>query len=112
MGRSLSINSKLRLKSNGSFTECTVDEIKGFGGNCIAYEVSFYEDGYILHKGILKEFCPVYLGNLNRDNCEIIVPEKYDSQFQKDLSEFKESYRSINEYIAHIDKHCYSFARI
>lgn len=101
MGRSLSINSKLRLKSNGSFTEFTVDEIKGFGGNCIAYEVSFYEDGYILHKGILKEFCPVYLGNLNRDNCEIIVPEKYDSQFQKDLSEFKESYRSINEYIAH-----------
>lgn len=101
MGRSLSINSKLRLQSNGSFTEFTVDEIKGFGGSCIAYEVSFYEDGYILHKGILKEFCPVYLGNLNRDNCEIIVPEKYDSQFQKGLSDFKESYCSINEYIAH-----------
>lgn len=101
MGRSLSINSKLRLQSNGSFTEFTVDEIKGFGGSCIAYEVSFYEDGYILHKGILKEFCPVYLGILNRDNCEIIVPEKYDSQFQKGLSDFKESYCSINEYIAH-----------
>ncbi|MGN0502332.1 MAG: tetratricopeptide repeat protein [Ruminococcus sp.] len=101
MGRSLSINSKLRLQSNGSFTEFTVDEIKGFGGSCIAYEVSFYEDGYILHKGILKEFCPAYLEDeFERHNTDIIVPDKYIEQFRKGLCEFKKTYCIINEYIS------------
>lgn len=100
MSRCLKNGSTIFLDSSRSNIDFRIENVRGVGGSCIAYEVSFYEDGCILHKGILKEFCPAYLGNLNRDNREIIVPEKYISQFQNGLSEFKETYCSINEYIA------------
>lgn len=101
MSRCLKIGSEIILNSNGNITEFTVDKIKGIGGSCIAYEVSFYESESILHKGILKEFCPAYLEDeFKRDNYNIIVPDKYIKQFQKDLSDFKDTYKTINEYIA------------
>lgn len=101
MSRCLKIGSEIVLNSNGNITDFTVDKIKGIGGSCIAYEVSFYESESILHKGILKEFCPAYLEDeFKRDNYNIIVPDKYIKQFQKDLSNFKDTYKTINEYIA------------
>lgn len=101
MSRCLKIGSEIVLNSNGNITEFTVDKIKGIGGSCIAYEVSFYESESILHKGILKEFCPAYLEDeFKRDNYNIIVPDKYSKQFQTDLSGFKDTYKTINEYIA------------
>lgn len=101
MSRCLKIGSEIILNSNGNITEFMVDKIKGIGGSCIAYEVSFYESESILHKGILKEFCPAYLEDeFKRDNYNIIVPDKYIKQFQKDLSNFKDTYKTISEYIA------------
>ena len=39
----------------------TIEELKGAGGSCVAYVVSFYESDNIRHKGILKEYCPAFL---------------------------------------------------
>lgn len=100
MSRYLKIGSIITLASSGNSTEFRIETIKGVGGSCIAYEVSFYEDGCIIHKGILKEFCPVYLGELNRDNLEINVPDNLNLKFQRGLSDFRESYININKYIS------------
>lgn len=101
MLRCLNIDSVIRLNSNGHITEFTINSIKGVGGSCIAYEVSFFESENILHKGILKEFCPAYLEDeFERNNADIIVPDKYIEQFRKGLCEFKKTYCIINEYIS------------
>ncbi|HBM99287.1 MAG TPA: hypothetical protein DD413_07645 [Ruminococcus sp.] len=101
VSRCLKRGSKIKLNSNGNVTEFTIDNIKGVGGSCTAYEVSFFESENILHKGILKEFCPAYLEDeFKRDNYNIIVTDKYIKQFQNDLSNFKGTYKAINEYIA------------
>lgn len=101
MIRTIEKYSRITLSSNGNESVFTIDDIIGVGGSCIAYEVSFYESESILHKGILKEFCPAYLEDeFKRDNYNIIVPDKYIKQFQTDLSGFKDTYRIINEYIA------------
>lgn len=93
--------SAIKLNSNGNVTKFTINNIKGAGDSCIAYEVSFFESENILHKGILKEFCPAYLEDeFKRDNYNIIVPDKYIKQFQNDLSTFRDTYKTINEYIA------------
>lgn len=101
MERNFLENTRLELKSNGNITEFTINRVKGVGGSCIAYEVSFYENGGILHRGILKEFCPAYLEDgFRRNNTEIIIPEDDTECFKNGLSDFRETYRLINEYIA------------
>lgn len=101
VSRCLKKGSAIKLNSNGNVTEFTIDNIRGVGGSCIAYEVSYYESESILHKGILKEFCPAYLEDeFKRDNYNIIVTDKYNKQFQNDLSNFKGTYKAITEYIA------------
>jgi len=86
MPRSLSIKDKLTLTSSGKPIEFTIEKIRGTGGSCIAYQVSFKENEDIVHLGILKEFCPAYLAESNefyRDNGNIIVPEKFKSGVPK-----------------------------
>lgn len=101
MIRTIEKYSRITLSSSGNEAVFTIDDIIGVGVSCIAYEISFYESESILHKGILKEFCPAYLEDeFKRDNYNIIVPDKYIKQFQKDLSDFKDTYKTINEYIA------------
>ena len=100
----LNIGTKIRLNDNSKAVEFTVDAVKGTGGSCVAYEVSFYESGDILHKGVLKEFCPAYLGEVLRtsDN-SIIVPVYLREKFDKGVNDFKASYRFVNSYIGFCD---------
>ena len=104
MPRSLSIKDKLTLTSSGKPIEFTIEKIRGTGGSCIAYQVSFKENEDIVHLGILKEFCPAYLAESNefyRDNGNIIVPEKFKAQYQEGLLTFRNTYKTINEYLVH-----------
>ena len=64
MSREISKYSKILLSSNEGTKELIIDNIKGSGGSCVAYVVSFCEGDNIRHKGILKEFCPAYLGDV------------------------------------------------
>ena len=101
MNRNLSIGSRIKLNNSNNTVEFNIEKIKGIGGSCIAYEVSFYESENILHKGILKEFCPVYLGNVIRTtDHSIVVPDNLREKFDKGVKDFKASYRFINNYIA------------
>lgn len=101
MSRILKSNSKLTLRSDADSREFIVERKKGEGGSCVAYVVSFYEADSIRHRGILKEYCPAYLGNVNRktDN-SIIVPDDQKQRFIAGLREFRETYRFITNYIA------------
>lgn len=96
-------NSQITLSSNGQKHSFTINDILGIGGSCIAYQVSYYENGSILRRGILKEFCPTYLvenGDFFRNNGCIKVLPQYAKRFQEGLQEFKNVYKNINNYIS------------
>lgn len=101
MSRILKPNSKIVLLSGDEEREFLIERKKGVGGSCVAYVVSFFEADGIRHKGILKEFCPAYLGEVLRttDN-SIIVPDSLREKFNKSVKDFKNSYKFINNYIA------------
>lgn len=99
----LSVNDNIILSSSGKQTEFTIDEIVGIGGSCIAYKVSYKENGEILHRGILKKFFPAFLiteeANM-RSGMSVNVPEPFATRFLMELENFKKTYRVINEYLS------------
>ena len=103
--RNISKGSSLTLKSNSNITIFTIQEIiRPFGGSCIAYRVSYKENDEIIHYGILKEYCPAFLedhGQTVRDeNGALIIPEEYSNQFNDGLEYFKNTYKTINNYLS------------
>lgn len=101
MSREIKKNSTLRLHSGGEVKEFIIENIRGTGGSCVAYVVSFYESDNIRHRGILKEYCPAYLGEVVRSNDNsIVIPDESRTRFENGLNEFREAYRFINDYIA------------
>ena len=74
MPRILKTHSKMILFSDSDKKVFTIEELKGAGGSCVAYVVSFYESDNIRHKGILKEYCPAFLGDVVRLGNSIVVP--------------------------------------
>ena len=81
-----------------------IEECLGSGGSCIAYRVSYKENDEIIHYGILKEYCPAFLedhGQTVRDeNGALIIPEEYSNQFNEGLEYFKNTYKTINNYLS------------
>jgi len=103
MKRNLEVSSVLQLYDRNAVTDFHIDELVGVGGSCIAYKVSYCESKDIVHKGILKEFCPAYLnGNDSsiRDGQRIVVPDECKAQFAYDLDKFVQVYRDINAYLS------------
>lgn len=102
MVRSLSVGEKIVLFSRHTETEFVIDEVLGLGGSCIAYKVSYWETEEIPHKGILKEYCPAFLesDDFSRDGTTIRIPQELRASFDEGLTEFKHTYRVINEYLS------------
>lgn len=100
MSRELKPNSKVILFSDNNLKTFTIEQVKGIGGSCVAYIVSFYESDSIRHKGILKEYCPAFLGDVVRKGNSIVVPEKDQQKFYNGLQAFRKTYKLINNYIA------------
>lgn len=103
MKRNLEVSSVLKLKNNNNITDFSIEEVVGIGGSCIAYKVSYYESKDIVHKGILKEFCPAYLNEgdqFARGGQALIVPMELKEQFAYDLEKFVQVYRDINAYLS------------
>ena len=103
MVRCLAQKDRIILSSSGNQTEFIIDEIVGVGGSCIAYKVSYKENGEILHRGILKEFFPAFLiteGATMRSGTSVVVPDAFAVQFSIELENFKKTYRVINEYLS------------
>lgn len=103
--RNISKGSGLTLKSNSNITIFTIQEIiRPFGGSCIAYRVSYKENDEIVHYGILKEYCPAFLEYHGKDirdeNGALIIPEEYANQFNDGLEYFKNTYKTINNYLS------------
>ena len=100
MNRGLREHSKIILNSNGRPVEFYVDEVLGFGVNCVAYRVFFREgqEGHIMHRGVLKEYVPSYL-EIQREEGSLIVPEKSKADFQNGKQHFKDVYIQINRYL-------------
>jgi len=103
MSRKLEVSTVLQLNNENSITEFTIDEVLDAGGSCVAYKVSFCEAGDIIHRGILKEFCPAYLNTgrtLVREGQNIIVPAELQERFSLDLARFIQVYKDINLYLS------------
>lgn len=90
------------LRSNGRTTEFLIDELLGAGGSCVAYNVTYFENGDIPHKGVLKEYCPAFLEEVGffRNGTTINVPDSVKEVFNAGLSDFKSNYKYINEYLS------------
>lgn len=100
--RALSENSIIELTLNGVKTEYRIDHVLGGGAGCIAYEVSYTENGNIPHKGILKEYCPAFLREygFTRKNVCINIPDECKANFYSGKEDFKRAYRDINKFLA------------
>lgn len=98
-------NTTVTLLSNGQKQKFTVNDIIGIGGSCIAYNVTYYEDGNIPHNAVLKEYCPAFLDespDYSREDNRIVIPNELSDRFKIGLESFKNTYKNINEYI---DRH-------
>ncbi|MCQ4022811.1 NB-ARC domain-containing protein [Ruminococcus sp. zg-924] len=101
MSREIKPKSKLKLHSSNEVKEFTIEYKRGAGGSCVAYVVSFYEADNIRHRGILKEYCPAYLGDVSRNaDHSIIIPDEHKQRFEYGLNDYRETYRFINNYIS------------
>lgn len=103
MQRSLSVGDRLVLSTGNESTDFLIEEVLGVGGSCIAYKVSYKENGEITHKGILKEFCPAFLeqgGNLVHKGTQVLVPDSLSARFSEELESFRTTYRIINAYLS------------
>lgn len=103
MERSIAEKSKIILTSAGKQTEFIIEEHYGEGGSCVAYRVSFKESDDIVHFGVLKELCPSYLTqspDFRRESGKIIAPDEFALAFQEDIINFKNTYKTITDYLA------------
>ena len=101
MKRTLSVGEKITLSSAGRTTLFTIDSVLGAGGTCAAYSVTYYEDGDIPHKGVLKEYCPAFLfdDNYSRESSSIKIPLTCRDAYARGINEFENTYKRINEYL-------------
>lgn len=94
----------LTLNSSSGIVKFIVNEVIGIGGSCIAYRVSYQENDEIVHYGILKEYCPAFLErsgqNVRSNNGELAIPDEYSEQFNEGLNDFKNTYKTINNYLS------------
>lgn len=85
-------NTTVTLLSNGQKQKFTVNDIIGIGGSCIAYNVTYYEDGNIPHNAVLKEYCPAFLDespDYSREDNRIVIPNELSDRFKIGLESFK-----------------------
>jgi len=93
----------LNSLDHGQTYRFKINDILGYGGSCVAYEVTYSESDNIVHNGILKEYCPLFIELADspvRDNegALIIYPDKKDN-FLSGLNDFKATYEKINQYL-------------
>lgn len=102
MERVMHTNEHVFLQSNGTVMDFLIDELLGAGGSCVAYNVTYFENGDIPHRGVLKEYCPAFLEEVgfSRNGTEIKVPDSVKEVFNAGLSDFKNNYKYINEYLS------------
>ena len=73
------------------------------GGSCVTYEVTYSESDNIVHNGILKEYCPLFIELedfplRDKEGALIIHPDK-KGNFLSGLNNFKATYERINQYL-------------
>ncbi len=102
MGRVMHTNEHVFLQSNGTVMDFLIDEMLGAGGSCVAYNVTYFENGDIPHRGVLKEYCPAFLeeAGFSRNGTMINIPDDVKEIFDDGLCEFKNNYKYINEYLS------------
>lgn len=102
MKRNIKIGTTIQLYAEGKITSFNIDEVLGLGGSCVAYNVTYFENGDIPHRGVLKEYCPAFLEEVgfSRNGTEINVPDSVKEAFHAGLSDFKNNYKYINEYLS------------
>ena len=103
MRRIIENGSIIQLESNGQRVEFIVNDKLGIGGSCIAYSVTYYENGTIPHKGVLKEYCPAFLessSEFQRNGDTLIIPIELKERFNRGLELFRATYKNINDYIS------------
>lgn len=95
-------NEHIFLQSNDTVVDFLIDELLGAGGSCVAYNVTYFENGDIPHRGVLKEYCPAFLeeAGFSRIGNVINVPDSVKEVFNAGLSDFKNNYKYINEYLS------------
>lgn len=102
MERSIKIGTIIQLYTEGKITSFNIDEVLGLGGSCVAYNVTYFENGDIPHRGVLKEYCPAFLEEVgfSRNGTVINIPDSVKEVFNAGLSDFKNNYKYINEYLS------------
>lgn len=101
MQREIKQNTIIELSNNSGKIKFTILDVLGIGASCVAYLVEYQESDEIRHRGILKEYCPAYLGENCRDEKErlIISKDSYEN-FCAGIDNYKNVYKTITEYLA------------
>lgn len=103
MRRIIENGSIIQLESNGQRVKFIINEKLGIGGSCIAYSVTYYENGTIPHRGVLKEYCPAFLessSEFQRNEHTLVIPIEMKEKFNRGLEMFEITYKNINDYIS------------
>ena len=102
MERNIKIGTTIQLFADGKAKSFHIDEVLGLGGSCVAYVVTYFENGSIPHKGVLKEYCPAFLDSNNpiRKDTVLNIPDELYGDFVMGLNEFKNTYKYINQYLS------------
>lgn len=102
MRRIIENGSIINLVSNGQQVRFIINDKLGIGGSCIAYNVTYYENETIPHKGVLKEYCPAFLEKsfaFQRNGTNLEIPIEMKEKFNHGLELFEATYKNINDYI-------------
>lgn len=102
MQRNIEIGTTIQLQAENKKTSFIIDDVLGLGGSCVAYNVTYFENESIPHKGVLKEYCPAYLESVNpiRNDTVLNIPDEIYSTFVAGINEFKKIYKYINQYLS------------
>lgn len=105
MKRTLKPKEVLTLSSGGVSTVFHINGVVGAGGSCVVYKVTYTGSDNLRHKGILKEYFPVWIlpENFERQTKEITIPEEHRAAFAKGLSDFRQVYNFISDFISDND---------
>ena len=101
MSRSFAVGDRIQLTGSTEIS-FRVLEILGAGGTCVAYKVAFEATDGSQHLGVLKEYCPAFLGVPEEDRGKapaLSVPKEHEFAFRKGIEEFAETYRKISDYL-------------
>ena len=101
MKRELNSKNRIKLRSGSIETVFEINETIGKGGSCVAYKVTYAGVDGARHRGILKEYFPVWIvsDDFERTQDEITVPDDLKAAFEEGLRSFREIYDFITDFI-------------